>query len=178
MTHRNSFPLSDISNPDSHHGTAYSPVSAVEEDAGSVLHGTKESKGSYKCHLTISKAGSEPPPKPLPTFDRLFTNSWGLETLGWLCATLMLVVLIIILAIFDGKAVGEWHSGLTLNTIIQVITQMAQMTIILPVSAGISQLKWLWYHSEKRPLRDMQYFQEATTGPFGSLVLLWKRRTK
>ena len=107
-------------------------------------------------------------------YERTFTNSWGLEFLGWLSATIMPVILLVILAIFDGKSLSQWHSQLTLNTIIAVLTQIAQMTLIVPITESISQIGWLWV-TKKRPLTDLQAFDEASRGPLSSIFLLWKR---
>ena len=90
-------------------------------------------------------------------------------------ATLLLIALLIVFAKYDQKALSQWSSRLSLNTIIAVVTQLAQMTLLLPIAQGISQLKWLWY-CEKKPVEDMSYFQEGSTGPVSSFILLFKHR--
>lgn len=145
------------------HEIPYSPVSPVADTDICETESPPEKAG----------AGVAKPPS---VYDRLITDSWGLEFLAWLLATLILTCLIILLAVFDKKPLAAWHSRLTLNTIIAIGTQLAQSALLLPISEGISQLKWLWY-SKRKPLEDMPYFQSGSNRPISSLILLWKRRT-
>ena len=111
----------------------------------------------------------------LSLYDRYVRDAWWFEFLSWLLATVMLLALLILLGKFNGKALSEWHSNLTLNTIIAVVSQLVQMVLLVPIASSISQLQWLWYRNRK-PLKDISYFQDASTGLMSSLVLLYKRR--
>ncbi|KAL8717840.1 MAG: hypothetical protein Q9225_004963 [Loekoesia sp. 1 TL-2023] len=108
-------------------------------------------------------------------WDRVVSNWWGLELSAWLLATLTTLVIIIVFACFDQKLVSSWHSGLTPNALVQVLSQIAQTAILVPVTESISQLKWFWFHKPNR-LGDMPGFAEASTGPFASLWLVRKHR--
>ena len=110
----------------------------------------------------------------LSLYDRHIGDSWWLEFLSWLAATVMLLVLLILLAKFDKKPLSAWHSKLTPNTIIAAVSQLVQMVILVPIASSLSQLKWLWYR-ERKPLEDIAYFQDASTGLMSSLILLYKR---
>ena len=107
-------------------------------------------------------------------YDRYMLDSWWPEFLSRLLAAVMLLTLIILLKRFDGKPLSEWHSKLTLNTIIAVVSQLVQMVLLVPIASSLSQLQWLWYRNRK-PLADMSYFQDASTGLMSCLVLLYKR---
>ncbi|MCJ1475704.1 hypothetical protein MMC13_004367 [Lambiella insularis] len=112
---------------------------------------------------------------PRPSiYDRYFQDSWWLEFLSWLAATVMLLALLVLLAKFNGKSLSEWHSNLSLNTIIAVVSQLVQAVLIVPIGSCLSQLQWLWYRN-KKPLKDFSYFGDASSGLWGSLVLLYKR---
>ncbi|MDI1490434.1 MAG: hypothetical protein OHK93_001637 [Ramalina farinacea] len=137
---------------------SYSPVNSVADE---------DIRDSHPEKAVVAKSS---------LYDRFITDSWGLEFLGWLAATLILICLVILLAIFDNKPLVAWHSRLSLNTIIAIGTQFAQSALLLPISEGISQLKWLWY-SKRRPLEDMPYFHLGSNRPISSLILLWQRRT-
>jgi hypothetical protein len=102
------------------------------------------------------------------------SDSWWLESLSLLVATVMLLALLILFGEFHGKALSDWHSKLSLNTIIAVVTQLVQMLLLVPIASSLSQLQWLWYRNRK-PLKDSAYYQEASTGLMSSLVLLYKR---
>ncbi|KAL8669402.1 MAG: hypothetical protein Q9168_006002 [Polycauliona sp. 1 TL-2023] len=108
-------------------------------------------------------------------WDRLVTDWWGLEIAALLLATLATVVIMIVFAIFDQRSLFTWHSGVTPNALLQVLTQIVQTATLLPIAESISQLKWLWYRETHR-LGDMTAYAEASTSPFASILLLVKRR--
>ena len=107
---------------------------------------------------------------------RYFQDSWALEFLSWLAATVMLLALLILLGTFNGKSLRQWHSNLSLNTIIAVVSQLMQMVLMVPIASTLCQLQWLWYR-DRKPLKDFAYFGDASTGPWDSLVLLYKHYT-
>ncbi|KAL9041872.1 MAG: hypothetical protein Q9214_003960 [Letrouitia sp. 1 TL-2023] len=108
-----------------------------------------------------------------PLIARLFDDTWAQELLCWLLALISLLVIIIVVAIFNGQPLQKWHSGLTLNTLINVVSQIAQTAVIVPVAASISQLKWIWFH-KKKAIGDMKPFDEASRGPISSIMLILK----
>ncbi|KAL8744604.1 MAG: hypothetical protein Q9184_007981, partial [Pyrenodesmia sp. 2 TL-2023] len=106
--------------------------------------------------------------------ERYVTDSCGMEILNWLVAALTLTVLLILLATFNQRSLSQWHSRLSLNIIIAVLSQLVQACLLLPIARGISQLQWLWYR-QNRLLADMSYFDEGGRGLIDSLLLLSKR---
>jgi len=47
------------------------------------------------------------------------------------------------------------------------------------VGVAMSQSKWLWYRQgEPRRLQDLQLFDDATRGPWGSAQLLFSLRAR
>ena len=108
-------------------------------------------------------------------YDRYISDSWWFEFLSWLAATVILLALLILLSKFNKRSLSDWHSNLSLNTVIAVLSQLVQMILMVPIASSLSQLQWLWYRNRK-PLKDISYFQDASTGLMSSLVLLYKRR--
>ena len=106
---------------------------------------------------------------------RTLTLWWGFEFLTWMLATLSTVIILIVLAIFREQPVSHWHSSITLNTVVNVVSQVAQTAILVPVAACIDQLKWLWVRKEAK-LQDMDDINDASGGPLSSVFLLRKRR--
>jgi len=106
-------------------------------------------------------------------FTRIFSETWTSEILCWLLALLSLVIIIIILAVFHGQPLANWHSRLTLNTLISIGSQIAQTAVFVPVAASNSQLKWIWY-SKSRPMADIGDFDKASRGPIDGLLLITK----
>lgn len=100
-----------------------------------------------------------------------------MEGLSVLASCLITVGLYVLLARFDDHeaphfgAVSEW--GITLNTIVAIMVNIAVAASISVVVECISQLKWLWFSEQPRSLADIQVFDEASRGLFGSLKLIW-----
>ncbi|MCJ1270468.1 hypothetical protein MMC22_010365 [Lobaria immixta] len=118
------------------------------------------------------EAESHSPKQSLYT--RIFDESWGFEVLLWFVALLSLVVILVILGMFNGQPLQNWHSGLTVNTLLHVLSQIAQSAVFVPVASSISQLKWIWY-DKRRAIGEMEDFDKASRGLIDSLRLIMKR---
>ncbi|OAP62354.1 hypothetical protein AYL99_04557 [Fonsecaea erecta] len=131
-------------------------------------------------------------PAPLDLQTRILNaveRYWLFEFFGWTLALGCLVGTIALLAVHNGHEAPTWtltvgpkrhHKtfGLTINTIISVFATAFNSGLLIPVAASISQLKWIWFQKEKRPLAHFQKFESAARGPLGSLVLLWTLRCR
>lgn len=106
---------------------------------------------------------------------RPFLYWWGLELVAWLSATLSTFAIIITFARFDQKPVSSWRFGVTPNALLQVLSQIGQTAVLLPVVESISQLKWLWYR-DSHSLDDINAYANAWTSPFANFWLLWQGR--
>ncbi|KAH6613877.1 hypothetical protein C7974DRAFT_403967 [Boeremia exigua] len=60
--------------------------------------------------------------------------------------------------------------------ILAILGAMMRATMLLPVATAIGQLKWSWFRSRSRTLVDMERFDEATRGIYGSAKLLFYLR--
>jgi len=49
---------------------------------------------------------------------------------------------------------------------------------MITVAACISQLCWVWFNGKARPLQDVCYYDAASRGPLGSLLLLYRLKTR
>lgn len=81
-----------------------------------------------------------------------------------------------VLASYDNKSLTSWNFvfGITLNTLIAILSTLSRTTLLVPVTSCISQLKWTHLIAAPRPLREVQVFDDASRGPWGSLELIWK----
>ena len=113
-------------------------------------------------------------PSKVSLYGRLISDTWWLEFLSWLLATVLLVALFVLLNQFDNHPLSSWRSKLSLNTIIAIVTQVVQMVLLVPVASCLSQMQWLWYR-DRHPLDDMPYFQDASTGLVSGLHPLYGR---
>ncbi|RJE20239.1 hypothetical protein PHISCL_07417 [Aspergillus sclerotialis] len=77
-----------------------------------------------------------------------------------------------ILLAYDQKESPSFPQGLTLNAIVSILSTGSKSSLIFVIGECIGQLKWMWFQGEnKRPLNDLQSFDSASRGPFGSLLM-------
>jgi hypothetical protein len=75
------------------------------------------------------------------------------------------------------KPSPNWPTWISLNTIVAIYVVILKASILLVTAEGIGQLKWSWFSRDVRPLEDLVKFDDATRGPYGAGVLLWRLRT-
>ncbi|KAK4105368.1 hypothetical protein N658DRAFT_416829 [Parathielavia hyrcaniae] len=103
--------------------------------------------------------------------------------MGWLpelvCCCLSiacLVVIVVLLKTYDGRRLADWPLSVSLNTLIAFLAAICQAALTVPLTEGLSQLKWNSFARGEKPLAELQTFEDAKRGPVGSAVLLCKRR--
>ena len=111
--------------------------------------------------------------KRLPPTKQIFLSWW--PEIAW-CAfnTALLITLAAILKAYDKQPARQWT--VSLNTVVAAVSTICRASMAIPVSEGLSQLKWNAFARSQRPLIDLQTFDQASRGPFGSLILLSKTR--
>lgn len=78
---------------------------------------------------------------------------------------------------FDQQTLPDWPLGITLNSFLAFFTTCIKAAFMVPVSVAISQAQWNWFNRAKpQPLYDFHVIDQASRGPWGSLVLLWRFR--
>jgi hypothetical protein len=102
----------------------------------------------------------------------LSEGSWLMEISSFVIGLSALVAMVGVLAHFDGRRMLNWPTGITLNALIAVLAAIANAGIAFPLQQGLSQLKWITFQREPRPLTDMEHFDDASRGVFGSAKLL------
>lgn len=102
---------------------------------------------------------------------RLGNNSWTRELLAWALAALALMILITVLAIYNGNPLDDWNSSVSVNTLINVLTTIASIALIYPVASAIAQMRWLSVAKRESPVADMESFG---SGPIDIVVMIWK----
>ena len=103
-----------------------------------------------------------------------YINIWWLwELLGWLLATGCLSAVVGILVKYDDQPLRRWPYSITLNSLLAILSAVSKSSLLIPVASGISQLKWTRFN-QQRSLLDLQRFDDASRGPLGSLMLLFR----
>jgi hypothetical protein len=107
---------------------------------------------------------------------------WLLEILSWLFSALCMAVIIGVLIYLKNDPLSKWSlaekTGLTLNTFISILSKMAGAALILPVSEALGQLKWSWFLENSKQIWDFEIFDNASRGPWGSLLLLIRTKAR
>jgi hypothetical protein len=101
---------------------------------------------------------------------------WLLELVSWLFSAVCMAAVVGVLVGLQDKPLSKWwlaeKTGLTLNTYISILSKMAGAALILPVSEALGQLKWSWFLEHSKQMWDFEIFDNASRGPWGSLLLL------
>lgn len=117
-----------------------------------------------------------PPERPPGRSRKLMALSWAVEFFWCLVSIVLLAALAMILAIHNGKPLPRWPLGLTLNTVVALLATFCRASFVVAVTEGVSQLKWNWFAEKPRPLNDLEIFDQASRGPWGSIRSLFGSR--
>ncbi|KAH0428466.1 hypothetical protein CcaCcLH18_09024 [Colletotrichum camelliae] len=98
-------------------------------------------------------------------------KTWYLEIMSSLLAFSCLLAIVIILFIYQGQPLPKWPEYLSINSLMAIFTAVFKASLIMPVAEGLGQLKWEWF-SQPRRLADVVLFDDASRGPWGSLMLI------
>lgn len=105
---------------------------------------------------------------------------WLLEILSWLFSAICMGAVIGVLIYLRGEPLSKWtleeKTHLTLNTYISILSKMAGAALILPVSEALGQLKWSWFLEHSKQMWDFEIFDNASRGPWGSMLLLLRTK--
>ncbi|KAF4618977.1 hypothetical protein G7Y89_g14870 [Cudoniella acicularis] len=105
-------------------------------------------------------------------------TTWAYESICLVVSLGAVGSIISILASFNSRPLPEWPYSLTLNTVIALLAALANVSLAVPVSNGISQLKWNHFKRGNARLGDLELFDEASRGPWGGWKLLFLIRNR
>lgn len=114
--------------------------------------------------------------EPRSTLSRYLSDWWLMESLSWVICALSIIAIVIILRVYDQKRLPQWPLSITINTAVSVFATISQMAMLEPVTVSISQLKWIWFTKRAQQLSDFDAFDQASRGPWGSLLLIVRLR--
>lgn len=91
-----------------------------------------------------------------------------------------LATIVGVLAAYQNKSLSHWTFvlGISINTLIAILSTFSRTALMVPVASCISQLKWIHLVGGSRSLQEVQVFEDASRGPWGSLELIWKLHLK
>lgn len=151
------------------------------DSAAALLHEINEERRQPRS--LHSETNIVPPPTTHQTRSRniaaiLGFGSWFHESLALILAAASFVTLIVILSRYDGKPSPTWRAGMSINVLVSLISVIFRFSIMLPVEQCISQATWVSLCKERRPLDEVIYYDSASRGPLGSILLIFRLRLR
>jgi hypothetical protein len=114
---------------------------------------------------------------------------WVAEYCCCVVALASFAAIIITLRVHQNKPLPNWPFSITINALVSLFATILKgalsmvlsegMALILPrlvqilIQTGISQVKWELFRRGARPLHQMDEYDSASRGPWGSLGLLF-----
>ncbi|KAJ5666329.1 uncharacterized protein N7477_008777 [Penicillium maclennaniae] len=96
---------------------------------------------------------------------------WTLGILACLTSIVFLVAIVAVLFNFDGKPMPDWPHGITLNTLVSVLSTVMKATMAFVLTESLAQLKWSWFRGGNK-LSDLALLDAASRGAMGALIVL------
>ena len=103
-------------------------------------------------------------------------DTWLWEGLAMSFSILCFLAIVSLLRGYDQKTSPTFTQGITLNSIISVLSAASKSSMIYAVTASIGQLKWNWFYTKRERLQHIQLFDDASRGPWGSMIMLFSHR--
>ena len=117
-----------------------------------------------------------------------FVDKWYIwEVGGVLISAAAIMTIIALLLWLDGKEIPNWGYttpatrvsapktiSISFNSVLSWISVVGKIAILIPITKGLAQLKWVWFMQQERRLDDLEKFDSATRGLSGSARLLWR----
>lgn len=99
-------------------------------------------------------------------------RQWVWELLSVLVAAASLIAMYETLKRYDGTALPELPRGITLNTVVSLLSQLFTVCIGVVITEIIGQAKWNWFNAQPQRLIDFKIFDDAKSSPLGAAKLL------
>jgi hypothetical protein len=104
----------------------------------------------------------------------LMSDSWTLEYVAMAISIIALICIAVMLSLYDKKTLSSWSHVISLNTVLSTLGTIMKGFLMIPVCSCLGQLKWLWFSRNAQALHDFQLFDQASRGPWGSTLLLFR----
>lgn len=87
-------------------------------------------------------------------------------------------LVIAILAVVDNLPLSKWTLPIQPNSLVAVFTAIGKSAMMVCIVSCLSQLKWHHFSHAPQPLDHLQTLDEASRGPWGAFVLLFKLKRR
>ncbi|KAF2678905.1 hypothetical protein K458DRAFT_315808 [Lentithecium fluviatile CBS 122367] len=99
-------------------------------------------------------------------------GTWASEIMTLAIGIGAVASIIGVIARYNESALPDWPYDITLNALIALLATIANATMSVTLSTGLSQSKWIRFRQAATPLSDMEDFDEASRGSWGAVKLL------
>ena len=107
---------------------------------------------------------------------RLYSDTWTFELLSMLASVVLLVTLIIHLLEWDDRPIAAFNSNITLNTLTLVLSLCSKLSMLMPLSSSIGQLRWI-RAQQGMTLKSFYILDLASRGPLGAIRAMFSKFT-
>ncbi|KAK6077459.1 hypothetical protein SCUP515_04987 [Seiridium cupressi] len=119
-----------------------------------------------------SSTGSDGTASSSDMNDKLVTWWWWWEVTAMILSIACMSAFMVLLTKMNNIPLQSWWLPIQPNSVIAILTTVGKAALMVPAAACISQLKWRHFLLQPRTLADLQLFDEASRGPWGSALLL------
>ncbi|KAI1811101.1 hypothetical protein GGS20DRAFT_130399 [Poronia punctata] len=103
-------------------------------------------------------------------------DHWIWELTSWFMSSLLLLGVVLTLSLHQNQPLPEWPFGVSINALISFLSSLSTSALVGVVASTIGQGGWAALTSAKRPLLQLQVYDDASRGPMGSFLFLLKTR--
>lgn len=104
-------------------------------------------------------------------------NVWKWEIGACFLSSLSIVTVAVTLYPHQGMPLPKWPFKISINSLLSIYSLVFKATLGFVLAAGIGQLQWTWFSSERR-MYDLTLYDGAGRGVWGSLQLLSIQRLR
>lgn len=103
-------------------------------------------------------------------------KTWLWELLALIICIASLLAIIVTVSIRHGRPPPIFPLGITINAVVAIYSTIMKTTMVYCAAEAVSQSKWIWFGQEARNLSDVELYDQASRGPWGALIMLWRVR--
>lgn len=151
----------------------------MEIQQQSISH-DQQHDASSENHLLPNTVELNVPLDPMPrkrmtkpnVKDKLITWWWWWEIMAMVLSFACMCAIVVLLTKIDNIPLQSWWLPIQPNSLIAALTTIGKAALMVPAASCISQLKWRHFFLRPRGLADLELFDEASRGPWGSALLI------
>jgi hypothetical protein len=98
---------------------------------------------------------------------------WWWEIGAALLSVISMSLIATLLFYINDTPLKNWILPIQPNSLLAALTTIAKTALLVPVASCIGQLKWRHFAQHPRPLNQLQILDDASRGPWGSLILIY-----